>query len=135
MEKISLTLEQVAPTAMQLSNDKFTIVVDRPTEKGGSGLGFMGGQYLLIGIGGCFCSTLFAAAQSRNIEIEGLSVHVVATVSEALPKRFTKVNLEVSYTTCTDKQAFNKLLTIAEKGCISVNTIKSGLAFSVLEKD
>ncbi|NND15161.1 MAG: OsmC family protein [Eudoraea sp.] len=126
-----ITLEQVSETGMQLLNDDFRVRVDRPVEKGGNGEGLMGGQYMLVGIGGCYCSTLLAAAQSRDIQISGLSVSVKATISEDLPKRFKDIVLEVSSTSCSKEHEFNKLLKIAEKGCISVNTIKSGLNFSV----
>lgn len=127
---IVLTLKQCAPTAMKIEDD-IHVVVDRPEEKGGGGAGLMGGQYMLIGIGGCFCSTLFAAAQARQIEIRGLSVKVKANMSKDAPKRFSDVKLEISYTDCNKPEEFNKLLKIAEQGCLSVNTIKAGMRFSV----
>ncbi|MEM7299403.1 MAG: OsmC family protein [Bacteroidota bacterium] len=132
METIKLELRQHSETAVRLSNDLVEVIVDRPIEKGGGGAGLMGGQYLLTGIGGCFCSTFFAAAQARDFTIEGLVVKVIATVSEDPPKRFTDIKLEVSYDTCSDPAVFDKLLVIAEQGCISVNTVKNGLNLSVV---
>jgi len=130
MEQIKITLEQHAETSMRLKNDDFEIVVDRPVAKGGGGAGLMGGQYLLTGIAGCFCSTFFAAAQARNIKVEGLTVQVIASVSEDLPKRFTDVKLEVSHERSSDPDSFEKLLKMAEQGCISVNTVKHAMNFS-----
>jgi len=135
MNVTKIKLEQCSNTAMQLQNDDFDVVIDRPREKGGGGKGLMGGQYLLLGIGGCFCSTLFAAAQSRDIQMEGLQVEVHGTLSEELPKRFTHVALLVSWQKCNQPSEFVKLLKIAEKGCISVNTIKTGLSFEVTQTD
>ncbi|WP_462251228.1 OsmC family protein [Ekhidna sp.] len=132
METITLELQQHSETAMKLQNDQFDLLVDRPVAKGGGGSGLMGGQYMLLGIGGCFCSTFFAAAQSRGFSIEGLLVKVNATISDDLPKRFTDVKLEVSYDRCSDPSSFDKLLKIAEQGCISVNTVKNGLNFSAI---
>lgn len=131
MANINLLLKQVSPTAMQVQNDNFKIIVDRPKAQGGGGEGLMGGQYLLAGIGGCFCSTLFAAAQSRDITIEGLNLVVNASLSDDLPKRFTNIELEVSYKECSHPEEFQKLLQIAEKGCISVNTMIQGIGFKV----
>jgi len=131
MATIEIQLAQNSPTSVQLQHQDFPIIIDRPVEKGGHGHGLMGGQYLLTGIAGCFCSTLFAAAQSREITIEGLQVNVTATLSEELPKRFTKVQLDVSYKNTSHPDEFDKLLVIAEKGCISVNTVKNGLNFNV----
>ncbi|NAS30764.1 OsmC family peroxiredoxin [Flavobacteriaceae bacterium R38] len=127
---VKIVLKQSSATAVQLQNGEFTITVDRPVEKGGGGTGLMGGQYMLTGIGGCFASTLFAAAQSREIEINGLKIEVNGSIGEELPKRFTDVTLDVSYETCSHPEEFEKLLTIAEQGCISVNTMKNGIAFN-----
>lgn len=128
---MQITLNQISPTAMHLENDQFSITVDRPIEKGGGGQGLMGGQYYLIGIGGCFCSTLFAAAQSRNVEISGLKVIIKPTMSEDLPKRFSEVALDVSYASCSNEAEFDKLLKIAEKGCLSINTAKQGMSVNI----
>ncbi|WP_109098047.1 OsmC family protein [Aquimarina sp. AU58] len=134
MEAIRITLEQISNTAMQLNNDTIKVIVDRPISQSGGGNGLMGGQYLLTGIGGCFCSTFFAAAQSRSFEIEGFQVDVIATKSEDLPKRFTDIRLDVSYKKCSDPVVFKKLLRIAEMGCISINTIKEGMGLKVHQK-
>lgn len=129
MDKIKITLEQHAETSMKLQHDQFEVIVDRPVAKGGGGAGLMGGQYLLTGIAGCFCSTFFAAAQTREVQVEGLKVQVIATVSEDMPKRFTDVQLEVSYEHCSDPSSFEKLLKMSEQGCISVNTVKNAMSF------
>ena len=134
METIQITLEQISNTGMQLNNEAIKVIVDRPLNQGGGGNGLMGGQYLLTGIGGCFCSTFFAAAQSRGLEIEGFQVDVIATKSEDLPKRFTDIRLDVSYKKCSDPTVFKKLLRIAEMGCLSINTIKEGMGFKVHQK-
>jgi len=134
MGAIKIILEQASPTSMRLVND-FQIVVDRPAEKGGGGTGLMGGQYLLTGIAGCFCSTLFAAAQARQILIENLKVVLEANLSQDLPKRFDAVQLHVSYGSCNQPDEFGPLLKIAEKGCLSINTIKKGMDFRIVDHE
>ena len=126
MPSVSLQLAQNSTTSMKLENDQFSIMVDRPEAKGGGGQGLMGGQYLLLGVGGCFCSNLFAAAQARSIEVEGLKVKIIGTISEDLPKRFNHIELQASYASCSKEDEFPKLLRIAEKGCLSVNTLLKG---------
>ena len=128
---IQLQLQQYSPTAMQLQDENFKVIVDRPEAKGGTGKGLMGGQYLLLGIAGCFCSNLFAAAQAREIELAGVTVNVTAEISTSPPQRFTDVILDVSYAQCSDPDSFPKLIQIAEKGCISVNTVKNGLSVQI----
>jgi len=133
MSNVKLQLKQCSESAMELDNDQLKIIIDRPVEKGGGGLGIMGGQYLLTGIAGCFCSNLFAAAQSRDIEIKGLKIDISATISDDLPKRFSKVDLNVLYEFCSDKKSFTKLLTIAKNGCISINTVKDSVTVNIVE--
>src|SRR5437763_16954639 len=36
-----------------------TLTVDRPEQAGGMGLGFNGGELLLLAIGGCYCKEIF----------------------------------------------------------------------------
>ena len=131
MSSINLTLVQNSETSVKAQMGDFDVIVDRPIEKGGEGKGLMGGQYLLVGIGGCFCSTFFAAAHARNVQVKGFKVEVGAILSEDLPKRFIDVTLTTSYQECNAPEEFVKLLKIAENGCISVNTIKNGIAFRV----
>ena len=45
------------------------ITIDRPEAKGGQDKGAMGGEALLMGLGGCFMSNLLAAARARDIAI------------------------------------------------------------------
>lgn len=129
MDPIKIVLNQFSDSAVQLENENFNIIIDRPKGKGGNGEGLMGGQYLLAGVGGCFCSTLFASAASRNIRIKGLRTEVTA-ILDLNPKRFKSISLNVSYTFCSKPEEFNKLIKIAENGCISINTLKNDITFS-----
>jgi uncharacterized OsmC-like protein len=52
-----------------------TVVVDRPADAGGRGLGFNGGQLLYLAIGGCVSNDLFREATARGIRL--MSVRVV----------------------------------------------------------
>jgi uncharacterized OsmC-like protein len=54
----------------------FTLVVDRPTDVGGLGLGFNGGQLLYLAIGGCVSNDLFREAAARNIRLRTVRVVV-----------------------------------------------------------
>ena len=54
----------------------FTLVVDRPTEGGGGGLGFNGGQLLYLAIAGCISNDLFREARADGIELSSVRVKV-----------------------------------------------------------
>jgi putative redox protein len=105
------------------------VLIDRPQDKGGADRGPMGGELLLLGLGGCFMSNLLAAIAARNALVTDVSVTVGATLAEN-PKRFSSYTLQVS-ARCDDLPGLEKLVTIAERGCISANTLKRGSEITV----
>ena len=54
----------------------FTLVVDRPAEGGGGGLGFNGGQLLYLAVAGCISNDLFREAWAAGIELRSVRVKV-----------------------------------------------------------
>jgi len=58
------------------SADAFTLVVDRPTEGGGGGRGFNGGQLLYLAVAGCISNDLFREARAAGIELGSVRVKV-----------------------------------------------------------
>lgn len=54
----------------------FTLVVDRPVDAGGAGLGFNGGQLLYLAVAGCVSNDLFREARAEGIRL----AHVQVTV-------------------------------------------------------
>ena len=55
-----------------------TLTVDRPEQAGGMGLGFNGGELLLLAIGGCYCNDIFREAAKLGIVITSVQVDVQA---------------------------------------------------------
>jgi putative redox protein len=54
----------------------FTLVVDRPVEAGGGGLGFNGGQLLYLAVAGCISNDLFREARVAGITLTHVRVRV-----------------------------------------------------------
>ncbi|MDQ3910586.1 MAG: OsmC family protein [Actinomycetota bacterium] len=54
----------------------FTLVVDRPVEGGGGGLGFNGGQLLYLSVAGCISNDLFRDARTAGIKLSHVRVKV-----------------------------------------------------------
>ena len=54
----------------------YTLVVDRPADAGGQGLGFNGGQLLYLAIGGCVSNDLFREASALGIQLTHVRVRV-----------------------------------------------------------
>src|SRR5947208_17088602 len=54
----------------------YTVVMDRPADGGGRGIGFNGGQLLYLAIAGCVSNDLFREARAREIQLERVRVVV-----------------------------------------------------------
>ena len=54
----------------------FSLVVDRPAEGGGGGLGFNGGELLYLAVAGCISNDLFRDARADGIELRHVRVKV-----------------------------------------------------------
>jgi putative redox protein len=103
--------------------------MDRPEAKGGENRGAMGGEHLLMALGGCFMSNLLAAIQSREADVSNVNMDIFGTL-ESAPPHFSAVEMKIS-ADHNDKEQMEKLITIAERGCIVANTLKDAVELSI----
>jgi putative redox protein len=122
-------LRQISASASEASAGGHKIIVDRPEEKGGTDAGPMGGQLFLAAVGGCFMSNLLAAIRARDAAVSGVETEVTAAVAGA-PPRFTGLELSVSAESA-DREQLEKLVEIAARGCIMINTLRGKLDVQV----
>jgi len=127
-QQVQVDIRQIGASTSECIARQHKTLSDRPEAKGGADRGPMGGEMLLMGLGGCFMSNLLAAVRSRAADVSDLSITLTATLDEA-PGRFSAVKLAISGN-YADKAAMEKLVTIAERGCIVANTIKSAVRLS-----
>ena len=127
--QIGVQVKQIGPSSSEGTAREHTAIIDRPEAKGGENRGAMGGEYILIGLGGCFMSNLLAAIKSREADIAQVNVDVVGTL-ESSPSRFSAIEMNVS-AEYSDRDQMEKLITIAERGCIAANTLRAAVALSV----
>jgi len=126
---MKIHIRQTASSTSEATIRGHQVSIDRPLDKGGTDAGPMGGELFLAAIGGCFMSNLLAAINARKAEVSGVQTEVIATHADA-PPRFTAVELLVS-AECADRELFEKLVEIAERGCIMVNTLKGKIDLQV----
>jgi len=74
-------------------------------------------------------SNLLAAINARQAKVSEVLIEVTATPSGS-PPRFTEIELCVS-AECADRELFEKLLEIAERGCVMMNTLRGKLDLHV----
>ena len=123
--QMKIQIRQISASTSEAEIRQHKVLIDRPAAKGGQDHGPMGGELFLASIGGCFTSTLRAAIKAREADISEVRVEVIGTLADS-PTRFSSVELFVS-AKCSDRELLEKLVEIAEKGCIVANTLRGKL--------
>lgn len=74
---IEVRTRSLPATATALgSAGAYTLVVDRPADAGGGGLGFNGGQLLFLAVAGCVSNDLFREARATGLVLHRVEVTV-----------------------------------------------------------
>ena len=127
--QVQVQVNQTGPSASEGLIRNHRIRMDRPQSKGGENRGPMGGEVLLAGLGGCFMSNLLAAADSRNIGISNVRLVISGTL-ENTPPHFSSIEVRIT-AAYSDREQAQKLVTIAERGCITANTLKNAVELRI----
>lgn len=129
MPSVQVTIDQVDHSSSQAHSRRHALTMDRPKAKGGQDKGPMGGEALLMGLGGCFMSNLFAAAAARDITLNNAHADITGELADA-PARYTAIHMKVT-ADCEPAGELEKLVTIAERGCIVANTLGKAVDLTV----
>jgi putative redox protein len=129
MPTIHATVTQLDRSASLADVRGHQLTIDRPEAKGGQNKGPMGGEALLMGLGGCFMSNLLAAAGGRNIALRDARAEIEGDLADA-PPRYTAIRMRVS-ADCEPATELAKLVLIADRGCIVANTLRQAVDLSV----
>lgn len=129
MGQIQVEVQQVGPSTGEGRARSHTVLVDRPVQKGGEDRGPLGGELLLLSLGGCFLSNLLAAVRARSAAISDVRITVSGTVC-GTPERVEAFALTVA-ATYDDEELMRKLVGIAERGCLVTNTLKEAAEVTI----
>ena len=131
-QTLEVRVEQTGPASAAGIVRTHRVPIDRPLESGGTDTGPLGGEYLLIALGGCFMSNLLAAIRAR--ESPGPSVsNVSVALSAALeghPNRVTAISM-ILRATGLEREMLEKLADIAGRACIVTNTLKRAVPITL----
>ena len=94
-DKVTVQVQQLDASASQGQTRCHQVTMDRPESKGGNDQGPMGGEVLLLGLGGCFMSNLLAAAIARGVTINNASLDIVGHVMRS-PARYSTIDMYIS---------------------------------------
>ncbi|MFH8610554.1 OsmC family protein [Streptomyces sp. NPDC018029] len=128
MTEISVSLSPAGGSVVSGQARSHAITIDRPLDKGGKDAGPMGGEYLLLALGGCYLSTFLAALRAEDPEAEAtdLALTVAGSLTPA-PTRFTEITVSAS-APAAHRDLFDKPLVKAERGCIVHQSIRDAIA-------
>ncbi len=112
------------PTAVG-SAEGFTLVVDRPADAGGGGLGFNGGQLLYLAIAGCVSNDLFREARAEGIELTSVRVRVRGDFSGD-PAVSGAVEYEVELEGDAPRDRLNELVERVDRIAEIPNSLRNG---------
>ncbi len=129
MPQVTVHVNQVSVAASEGVARSHSVAIDRPESKGGSDTGAMGGELLLLSLGGCFNSNLLAAISSREAAVSDVKIAITGTL-ESAPSRFSAIDMVVSAETA-DKAQLEKLVQISERACIVANTLSNSVDLTV----
>ena len=130
MPTVYAIITQLDHSASSAETRGHRLTIDRPEAKGGQNKGPMGGEALLMGLGGCFMSTLLAAAKARDIELRDTRAEIAGELADDAPPRYVAIHMTISGHAEPASQ-MKKLVTIAERGCIVANTLRQALPLTV----
>jgi putative redox protein len=131
--EIKIQLRQISASASEATIGRHHVAIDRPAAKGGADAGPMGGELFLAAVGGCFMSNLLAAIRAREAGISDVRVEVVGSLAES-PARFSGVELRIAAES-RDRELLARLVEIADRGCIMMNTLRGMLDVKVLSAE
>jgi len=129
MPVIAVAVDQLDASSSRGQARDHEIIMDRPEAKGGQNKGPMGGEALLLGLGGCFMSNLLAAAKARDIAVSDTRVQINGEIAES-PARYQAIHMQVT-AQCSPAGELEKLVTIAHRGCIVANTLANAVELTV----
>ena len=96
--QVHVSVNQMGPTASEGRAREHKVVMDRPEAKGGENRGAMGGENLLMALGGCFMSNLLAADKSRESIMTDVKLSISGT-----PVSYTHLTLPTNIIRCRSR--------------------------------
>ena len=126
---IRVDVQQIGTSTSKGTARTHSVTIDRPADKGGDDRGPLGGELLLLSLGGCFMSTLLAAVRTREANVSDVNVSVSGTIG-GVPERFEALHMRVS-AKYDDADLMRKLMTLAERGCLVTNTLRTAAVITL----
>ena len=107
-----------------------TVMIDRSENAGGMGIGFNGGEMLLLAIGGCYVNDIYREATKRNIDVKDVRV-VVEGDWGGEPVRAQNVSFSVRVEASATEEEISELIKHTDEVAEVPNSLRLGTQVSM----
>ena len=111
-----------------------SLVIDRSPDDGGQGVGFDGGQLLLLSLGACYANDVFREAAKRDLEVLGVRV-VVECDWGGDPVRAQNVRYSTRVEAEASEDEIMELIRHVDGIAEVHNTLRSGVGIELAEAE
>lgn len=126
MPQTTVEIRNLADSSLAVgSSGPRTVTVDRSKDAGGMGLGFNGGELLLLAIGGCYSNDIFREAAKQGIHVQSVQVTVTADWGGD-PVRAQNVAYSVSVESDASEEAIHDLIHHTDRVAEIPNCLRQG---------
>ena len=111
-----------------------SLVIDRSPADGGQGMGFNGGQLLLLALGACYANDVFREATARGLVVVGIRV-VVECDWGGDPVRAQSVELSTRVEADAAEDEIMELIQHVDRIAEVQNTLRAGVDVELVEAE
>jgi uncharacterized OsmC-like protein len=111
-----------------------SLVIDRGPDDGGQGMGFNGGQLLLLALGSCYANDIFREAAKRGITVIGVRV-VVECEWGGEPARAQNVRYSTRVEADAPDDEIIELIRYVDEIAEVHNTLRAGSAIELVDAE
>jgi uncharacterized OsmC-like protein len=115
-------------------SERNSLVIDRSPDDGGQGVGFDGGQLLLLALGSCYANDIFREAAKRDVEVLGVRV-VVECDWDGDPVRAQNVKFSTRVEAEADEDEIMDLIRHVDEIAEVHNTLRKGIEVELAEAE
>ncbi len=133
MAQTTVEIRSLSDTSLAVgSSGPRTITIDRSKEARGQGLGFNGGELLLLAIGGCFSNDIFREADKRGMKVSSVQVKVSADWGGE-PVRAQNVSFSVRIEAKAAEEEIRDLIQHTDRVAEIPNSLRFGTEVKIVE--
>lgn len=111
-----------------------SLVIDRSPDDGGQGLGFNGGQLLLLALGACYANDVFREATKREVDVVGIRVIVECDWGDE-PVRAQNIQFSTRVEADASEDEIMDLIQHVDRIAEVHNTLRAGAQVELVEAE